>query len=396
MGFMNEYINKKMTITELEEELLNLIRMYNNLRKTYLVVYAGAIGKQVPDLALSMDDYYSIYDMLKNVDSENLDFYIETPGGSGEAAEEIGRFIRDKFKNIVFVISGESKSAGTILALSGDEIFMTKTGSLGPIDAQIRIGRTVGSAYDYMEWVHEKKAEAQKNGMLNPFDATMVAQISPSELKGVYNSLEFAKDIVKEWIAKYKFKDWTVTETRRIPVTDEMKRERADYIAKELTNHGRWRSHGRSLKTDDLESIGLKIKRLDEDQDLVEIVYKIQTTIRLIFSSTTNYKIMATEKDKLFKQAVSAGMLQTGPKKDADVIEIDIRCQKCKKHHKIYAKFINEPKIDEDYKKKGIKPFPKDNKLICDCGFEIDLNGIEKEIESKISKKIIKEEMKEI
>jgi len=86
------------------------------------------------------------------------------------------------------------------LALSGDEIFMTETGSLGPIDAQLRIGRTVGSAYDYMEWVHEKKMEAQENGMLNPFDATMVAQISPSELKGVYNSLEFAKDIVKEWI----------------------------------------------------------------------------------------------------------------------------------------------------------------------------------------------------
>jgi hypothetical protein len=99
---------------------------------------------------------------------------------------------------------------------------------------------------------------------------------------------------------------------------------------------------------------------------------------------------MATEKDKLFKQAVSAGMLRTGPKKDTDVIEIDIQCQKCKTHYKIYAKFINEPNVDEDYKKKGIRPFPIDNKLICGCGFEIDLSGIEKEIESKIGKKIIK------
>lgn len=379
-----------MTIKELEDELINLIKIYNNIRKTYLVVYAGAIGKQVPDLALSMDDYYILYDMLNGIDFKNLDFYIETPGGSGEAAEEIGRFIRDKFENIVFVISGESKSAGTILALSGNEIFMTKTGSLGPIDAQVKIGRTVGSAYDYMEWVHEKRNEAQINGVLNPFDATMVAQISPSELKGVYNSLEFAKDIVKEWIARYKFKDWCTTETRKISVTDEMKKERATEIAKELTNHKRWRSHGRSLKIDDLESIGLKIKRLDDDRELSEIIYRIQTVLRLIFSCSTNYKIVATEKDKLFKQAVSAGVPRPISNKDVNVIEIDIQCQKCKKTYKIYAKLINEPKIDDDYKIKGIKPFPKDNKLICDCGFEIDLSGIEKDIESKVSKKIIK------
>jgi ATP-dependent protease ClpP protease subunit len=390
MGFMNEYINKKMTMMGLEEELINLIKQYNTLRKTHLVVYAGAIGKQIPDLAMNMDDYYTIYDMLKDVKSDNLDFYIETPGGSGEAAEEIGRFIREKFKNIVFVISGESKSAGTILALSGDEIFMTKTGSLGPIDAQLRIGRTVGSAYDYMEWVHEKRAEAQKNGMLNPFDATMVAQISPSELKGVYNSLEFAKDIVKEWIAKYKFKDWIVTETRKKPVTDEMKRERADEIAEELTNHSKWRTHGRSLKIDDLENIGLRIKRLDDDSKLAEIIYRIQTIIRIIFSSSTNYKIIVTEKDKLFKQAINAGTQRAVPNKEANVIEVDIKCQKCKTNYKFYAKFINEPKIDVDYKKRGIKPFPKDNKLICDCGFETNLGGIEKEIESKVGKKIIK------
>jgi len=390
MGFMNEYINRKMGREDLENELIQLIKVYNTIRGTYLIVYAGAIGRQIPDIPLSMDDYYTIYDMLKDVDSQKLDFYIETPGGSGEAAEEIGRFIRDKFENIVFVISGESKSAGTILALSGDEIFMTKSGSLGPIDAQMRIGRTVGSAYDYMGWIHEKRTEAQKNGMLNPFDATMVAQISPSELKGVYNSLEFAKDIVKEWISKYKFKDWTVTETRKIPVTDEMKRERAEKIAKELTNHGRWRSHGRSLKIGDLESIGLKIKRLDEDAKLAEIVYRIQTIIRLIFSSGTNYRIVATEKDKLFKQAISAGMTRPHPKKDVDLLEIDVQCQKCGTNHKVYAKFIDETKIDIDYKKKGIRPFPKDNMLICDCGFEMDLSGIEKDVESKMGKKIIK------
>jgi ClpP class serine protease len=69
-----------------------------------------------------------------------IDFYTETPGGSGEAAEEIAKFLRKKFEGVNFVIAGEAKSAGTILVLSGDNIYMTDTGSLGPIDAQVKIG----------------------------------------------------------------------------------------------------------------------------------------------------------------------------------------------------------------------------------------------------------------
>ena len=63
--------------------------------------------------------------------------YIETPGGSGETAEEVVKFLRNNFDTVSFVVSGEAKSAGTIIVLSGDEILMTETGSLGPIDAQM-------------------------------------------------------------------------------------------------------------------------------------------------------------------------------------------------------------------------------------------------------------------
>ena len=128
---------------------------------------------------------------------------------------------------------------------------MTDTGSLGPIDAQIKIGRTVVSAHDYQEWVEEKREEAQKNGKLNPFDAIMISQISPGELKGVVNSLEFAKDLVSDWLEKYKFKNWTKTRTQKIDVTDEMRKKRAKEVANDFANHTEWRTHGRSLKIDD-------------------------------------------------------------------------------------------------------------------------------------------------
>jgi len=391
MGLMDEYIQKKMGGLDLEAELLRLIKRYNEHRGTYLIVYAGALSKpMIPDIVMSMDDYYIVYDLLKNIDSQNLDFYIETPGGSGETAEEIARFIRTKFETVNFVVSGEAKSAGTILVLSGNDILMTKSGSLGPIDAQVKVGRSVVSAYDYCGWVEEKRKVAEKHNKLNPLDATMVAQISPGELTGVKNALEFARDLVVEWLPKYKFKEWSITETKKESVTEEMKQKRAKEIAKELTNHEKWRSHGRSIKIDDLQG-KLRITCIDDDPELSDIVYRIQTVIRMLYATTSTYKIFATEEHKIFRQATQIGPVssQVMTPQQADVIQFELTCQKCGKVHKMHAKFVPDPRIDEDFKKRGSVPYPVDtNKLVCECGFEHDLSGMKNQIETQVGKKI--------
>ena len=401
MSLMKEYINKRLNPQGLEKELLKLITAYNNHRKTYLLVYAAAIGKLIPQLPLDQEDFYVIRDLLApHKGLEKIDLYIETPGGSGEAAEEIVRFIRKNFDNVSFVVSGEAKSAGTLLVLSGDQILMTETGSLGPIDAQIRVGRTVISAYDYMEWVNDRRKEAEDKGTLNPFDAQMIAQITPGELGRVYHALEYAKEIVEEWLFNYKFRKWDFTDTRKMPVTPEMKREKAAHIAEELAKHSKWRLHGRSIKASDLEDIGLKIIKVDEDEKLADIVYRIQTICRLFFFSTHTFKIFATKDDKIFKNAaegmqapfaVPSGPIPMGSVKGKlpPAMKIEQVCPRCGTHHKVYCKFVKDKRIDEDLKIQGCIPFPKDGKLICSCGFEIDLLGLKNQIEMQTGKKII-------
>ena len=395
MSLMKEYIdkmNKGWGGIDLENELLRLIKEYNKLRGTYLFVYTSAIGKPIPAVQLMQDDFYTIYDLLSNrKDIKKIDFYIETPGGSGETAEDIVRFLHCNFESVSFVISGEAKSAGTIIVLSGDDILMTKTGSLGPIDAQMKIGRSIISAYDYMEWVDDKREEAEKNSKLNPFDATMVAQITPGELGSVYHALKFAEDLVVEWLINYKFKKWTETETRKILVTNDMKVSRANEIARELTNHSKWRSHGRSIKIDDLEKIGVKITKVDDDQKLSDIVYRIQTVCRLLFESTTVFKIFATQENKIFKQAVQTGKPIKIPQHavQPDVVEIDQKCPNCGKSHKLYGKFVPNKKIDVDFGNKGFIPIPKDLRVKCSCGFEIDISGIKNQIEIQTGRKLI-------
>jgi hypothetical protein len=390
MSLLVEYINKGMAndMNALQVELLRLIGEYNKIRGRYLFVFSSAIGKQVLGVGIEQSDFYVFYDMLSKLDgNRNLDIFLETPGGSGETTEEIVEFLRSKFDTVAFVVAGEAKSAGTIMVLSGDEILMTETGSLGPIDAQIRIGRSVMSAHDYMDWVKNTREEAQKKGELNPFDATMVAQITPGEIGGVYHSLEFARDLVRKWLVKYKFKNWTVTESKKLPVTKKMKEDRADEISAELTNHSRWRSHGRSIKAANLESIGLKIERVERFPELTDVVNRIKTVCSLIYDGSNTFKIFATEQSRMFRTAAQVGPMVPMPQAP-DATRIDIKCEKCGKPYNLYAKLKPGKNIDDELKKSGLAPFPKDSKLKCtECGHETDLSGIKNQIEVETGKK---------
>jgi hypothetical protein len=392
MSLMSEYINKGFGPVEWQEELPKLISQYNTLRETYLLIYAAATEKPIPESSLVQSDFYKIRDLLSSQKGRSkVDVYLETRGGSGETAEEIVRFLHQNFETVSFVVSGEAKSAGTITVLGGDEILMTETGSLGPIDAQIKVGRSVVSAYDYIEWVEEKRKEAKVKRTLNPFDAKMIAQITPGELGGALHSMNFAKDLVVDWLPKYKFKNWNITETRKLPVTDELKKSKAMDIANKLTDHSKWRLHGRSIKIQDLEDIGLKITHIDDDPQLAEVVYKIHVVCQLFFDNTSIFKILATEDYKMFRQAAAiVGQPIRIPKgKQPDVVEIEPQCPKCGVKHRIYAMFAPNPKIDSDCRKKGLTPFPKDAKIKCACGFEIELAGVKSQVEVVSGRKII-------
>lgn len=410
-NIIGEYLGKNLSILGLKKELSSLMKRYKSHTGRDLFIYATDFSKaKHADISLSQEDYFLFQDILRNCTEKVVDVYIETPGGSGEAAEEIVRFLHKEFDEVNFVIAGEAKSAGTILALSGDNIYMNSTGSLGPIDAQVKIGRSMVSAYDYKAWVDDKREEAAINGKLNPFDAIMVSQVSPGEIYGVLNSLQFAVDLVKEWLPKYKFKNWDRTETRGLTVTEEMKKEVAETVTDKLCNHMNWHSHGRSLKIEDL-SAELRIEDIDKDAVLSEIVSRIKTVIFLIFSSSTDYKIYFWKDIQMARTAnvntsvVPSPFLNPIPKKvpmpngnnailppaNTDSAMIEIVCPKCGKKHNVVG-YVGKTRKELD--EKGIKRDSRitDNDIFtCDnigCNFAIDLKPIKNQIETQIKKSI--------
>lgn len=407
MNYLLEYLNKNISAKQIiEKKIPNLIKAYNSYRNRFLLLYLVDINKRSSEIALVQDDYYTISNFVDDIASEvkHLDFFLETPGGSGETAEDIVRLLRARFDSVEFIIAGETKSAGTILTLSGDEIWMTKTGSLGPIDAQMKIGRTQISAHGYMEWVKKVKKKASKIRRLEPFEAVMTAQVSPGELTLVKNSLSYAKELVQNWLVQYKFKNWYKTETRGLEVTEEMKIKRAKEIASALCNQKTWLTHRRSIKAEDLENLKLKVRRVEKDKKITDIIYRLHTLLRLLYSMSDIYKIFATEDGNLTRQFVQrpreqviqipipparpSKELKLLPKREQVAIEINSQCPKCGRQHKILAPIKSVPNIKQIASDIGAIVFPKTNKLVCQCGFLIDLLPIKNKIEMDIKRKI--------
>lgn len=400
-SILGEYLNKRMGILELRRELSRLRHEYDKYTGRSLFIYAADLnkGRRGVEVDLMQDDFYTFQDLLRESSRETIDVYIETPGGSGEAAEEIARFLHTKFKEVNFVIAGEAKSAGTVLAMCADNIYMCSTGSLGPIDAQVKIGRKVVSAYDYKQWIDDKRKEySNPANKVNPVDAIVLAQVSPGELYGVVNSLNFAKELVRDWLVKYKFKNWNVTETQHLPVTEEMKIKRASDFSEKLCNHMDWHTHGRSLKIEDLKE-ELLIEDIDKDPKLADIIYRIKTVIRLIFDTSTDYKLFFWEDCEFSRTANAANPAvpipgaapKTPANKTIETVNIEYVCPACKKKH-IIPGYVGISRDEAKKLKLPINPLiNKDNFIQCDtpgCGFAIDLKPIINDFEGKNKKQL--------
>lgn len=156
-------------------------------------------------------------------------------------------------------------SAGTILCMSGDKIYMDYASSLGPIDPQIPAPDTGDyvSALGYLD----KVKEITDKGDLAPADVVLLKSLDLAKLALFEQARDLSTDLLKEWLVRYKFKDWTKHRTNHdgTAVTQKEKENRAKEIADALANHKIWRSHGRNLDLVKLKKLRIEIDDYSDD-----------------------------------------------------------------------------------------------------------------------------------
>ena len=99
--------------------------------------------------------------------------------------------------------------------------------------------------------------------------AFLINRFDPAELYMYEQARELSVSLLKEWLVKYKFKNWRKTKTRRLKSTKKMKVQRAEKIARELNRIDRWKSHGRGIHMSILtKDLNLMIEDFGDNKDL--------------------------------------------------------------------------------------------------------------------------------
>ncbi len=214
--------------------------------------------------------------------TEKLTVLLETEGGAIEVVERIVRILRRHYPCVEFIIPNYAYSAGTVLALSGDEIHMDYYSVLGPIDPQLdfETGRTLpglGYLNNYRELLTKVNEAAQSEYGVQSVQAELsllINKFDPATIFLIEQSIQHSKKLLEDWLPKYKFRNWDVTETKGEKVTEEKKKSRAESIANTLGNAEEWHSHGRGIHMKELRSnlIGLKIKDFGKNEKLSEAI----------------------------------------------------------------------------------------------------------------------------
>ena len=389
MGFYTEYLKKRMDFNQFTRERKKQLEIISNLRggRDILVYSADISDRTNAPISIDFSDILAFQDQIADLHSDSIDIILETPGGFAEVVEDIVSLLRNKYDHIGIIIPGTSKSAGTILAMAADEILMGNSSSLGPIDAQVLKNNQRVSADAVLDGLEKIKAEVVKTKKLNPAYIPMLQNISPGEIQACENAQNFSKKLVKEWLVKYKFKSWVKHSSTGQPVSESEKAKKANQIANKLCKHSDWLTHGRSIKIDDLESMGLRIIDYSKDKKLNEAITRYYTVLRMSLETTNIYKIIETCNSQIMRFSganVPSPPIAKPVGGEVSNAEFDYKCPSCKSDFLIQANFSKSFPI-----KKGSVAFPKNDIFACpNCHFNSNLGSARLQLEAQTGKKI--------
>ncbi len=225
-----------------------------------------------------------------------LAIVLETNGGIVEVVERMVDTIRNYYDEVVFIVPNRAMSAGTLFVMSGDRILMDFFSCLGPIDPQIEEDGKLVPALAYLNQFERLNEKAQQ-GNLTSAEYALLSKLDLGELYQFEQARALSIELLVKWLSRYKFKNWLQTETKKEPVTPEMRETRAREIAEILSKNEHWHSHGRGINMKILTGeLNLKIEDYSVEPELGPLIREYHELLQDYMNREQIISFVHTEK----------------------------------------------------------------------------------------------------
>ena len=151
-----------------------------------------------------------------------------------------------------------------------------KQSSIGPFDPQVN----GVPAYAVLEEFLTAKKEICANPHTIPVWQAIISKYHPTFVVECQNAIALSSEIVEKWLTKVMF----AGEKDAIG--------KAKKVVAKLNNHVDTKAHARHIDIDTATSFGLKVKALEDDNELQDIVLTLHHAYLELFNETKVCKIV--------------------------------------------------------------------------------------------------------
>lgn len=299
---------------QLDVELKKALSEIQAIRKRPIICYiSNTINRSISGkVSVSIDNtddtpFIEILNAIPETEKA-VDIILVTPGGSADTVDYFVKKLRSRFDKIAFILPYMAMSAGTIFCMSGDELIMSESAYIGPIDPQVpsRAGIYVPaqSIMTLISSIKRRGEEQLKKGLQPDWtDVQILNHLDPKELGNAITASALSTKLVTEYLKQYKFRDWLYHSDGSI-VTDIERMERANKIATLLCNNSVWLSHGSRITREiAVETCMLKVIYPEEITGLDRAIRRFWALMQATLENNPIAKIYATEDYFLFRMA---------------------------------------------------------------------------------------------
>lgn len=232
------------------------------LRGNQVLVFASS--------QLDIDLLPALYDMLSGLEQgKALDVVFQSRGGVVNAARRIALLLREFSDRVCFLVPHYCESAGTVAALSADEIVAGPLAIFSPVDPQLSAASGGGgpmsmSAQDLrlfaamaVEWFGLEQEEARSRSL-----SILCENVFPGTLTSFYRSTLEVQDICEALLSLHMGED---RQAQRRHITEKLLFD--------------FHSHTYALTRDDLLALGLPVTI---DRQLEPLMWSISSELRKV------------------------------------------------------------------------------------------------------------------